>query len=623
MPSDPPSPAAIARAALGDFRRTWLAVAAFEVAFKALLAPVAALAAAGVLARLVARTGHTAVNNNDIVAFLLTPTGIVLAILAGIAALASVLFQTTGVLAVAALRLSGPPTPRWWVKPGWWTAAVTAIVGAAVRVLRLGAVQLAALVLVSMPFAGLGGLIFLAFLSGQDINYYLADRPPAFWAAAVLAGLLALAATAAAITLYIRWSLALPILLFEGGSARAALRESAARVRGAYRPIGVTLLGWRLVCGAVGAGSAALFGWLAAELLDAAGPRPRAAVPVAAGLFVLHGLLVGLGSFVLASGHGLMTLRWYVARGGTVEIYGADHPATAPAASRKWLIWLAIAAGVAGGAAVLLLGFDLIQPLGVGGPIEVTAHRGYADHVPENSLGAFRAAIESGADWAELDVQLTADNVVLVQHDQDFARVGGDPRRPGQLTLAETQQLTLRTRAGQPVPGEHPPPLKSVIDLARGRIKLNVELKVYAGDRRIAAATAKLLRDEQFEDQCVVASLDYEALQLAKAANPRLRTAAIVSVKVGDLSRLAVDALSVNVNLATDELLRNAREQGKEVMVWTVDDVWLARRLVGRGVRNLITNDPPPLVALREDEAELTDAERLLLAYRSLLGARH
>jgi hypothetical protein len=69
--------------------------------------------------------------------------------------------------------------------------------------------------------------------------------------------------------------------------------------------------------------------------------------------------------------------------------------------------------------------------------------------------------------------------------------------------------------------------------------------------------------------------------------------------------------------------LKAAREQGKEVMVWTVDDVRLARRLVGRGVRNLITNDPPPLVALREDEAELTDGERLLLAYRSLLGARH
>jgi glycerophosphoryl diester phosphodiesterase len=167
------------------------------------------------------------------------------------------------------------------------------------------------------------------------------------------------------------------------------------------------------------------------------------------------------------------------------------------------------------------------------------------------------------------------------------------------------------------------PTLKETIDLARGRIKLNVELKVYAGDRRIAAATARLLREEAFEDECVVASLDHEALQLAKAVDPRLRTAAIVTYAVGDVSGLAVDALSVNAPLATDDLLRSARRNGKDVMVWTVDDPAAARRLVGRGVRNLITNDVPALAEVRAEEAALTDGERLLLAYRSLLGARH
>src|SRR5205807_10368280 len=98
------------------------------------------------------------------------------------------------------------------------------------------------------------------------------------------------------------------------------------------------------------------------------------------------------------------------------EIHGADEPVTAPIAPRKWLIRLAVAGGVAGTAAVLLLGFALAQPLSVGGPIEITAHRGYAHGVPENSLAAFRAAIDAGADWAELDVQLTADGVVIVQH---------------------------------------------------------------------------------------------------------------------------------------------------------------------------------------------------------------
>lgn len=120
----------------------------------------------------------------------------------------------------------------------------------------------------------------------------------------------------------------------------------------------------------------------------------------------------------------------------------------------------------------------------------------------------------------------------------------------------------------------------------------------------------------------MVASLDYEAVQLAKAEAPRLRTAAIVTYAVGDVSGLAVYALSVHAPLATDELLRSARRHGKEVLVWTVDDVALARRLVGRGVRNLVTNDVAALAAVRDERAALTDAERLLLAYRSLLGMR-
>jgi glycerophosphoryl diester phosphodiesterase len=251
----------------------------------------------------------------------------------------------------------------------------------------------------------------------------------------------------------------------------------------------------------------------------------------------------------------------------------------------------------------------------------VTAHRGHGPPLPENSLSAFRKAIEVGADCAELDVQLTTDDAIIVLHDRDFARVAGDKRRPGVMTLAEVKALDLGHRAGPAYAGERVPTLKEVIDLARGRIRLNIELKVYGGDRRIAAATADLLHQEAFEDQCVVASLDYEALRIAKTTNPRLRTALIVTYAVGDLGRLDVDALEVHVPLTTDTLLRAAHRLDKEVIVWTVDDPRTATDLVERGVRDLITNKPEMLVRLRDERAELTDAQRLLLAYRALLGA--
>src|SRR5439155_24868129 len=101
---------------------------------------------------------------------------------------------------------------------------------------------------------------------------------------AVLAGLLALAATGVGAWLYVRWSLALPILLFEGGGARPALRESAARVRGAGVPVAGTLFGWYLLSAAVGAVVLAGFGWLAGTLLRAAGERLGVVIPLTAGL---------------------------------------------------------------------------------------------------------------------------------------------------------------------------------------------------------------------------------------------------------------------------------------------------------------------------------------------------
>jgi glycerophosphoryl diester phosphodiesterase len=607
------STAALLRAALRDFRRSWVALAAFEVAFKLLAGPLVLAAAAWLMARLVATTGRTAVSNADILAFLFTPTGLAAAAVAGIVTLSAALLEHTGLLAVAALRLSGRgvTVPR---------AAASVVAGVA-RVLRLGATQLGALVLVASPFVVLAGLAYLAFLSRTDINYYLADRPPAFYAAAAVAGLLAVAAAAVGAWLYVRWSLALPIILFEGGWATAALRESAARVRGASWPVGATMLGWQFLGTLAGAAAVAGFQRLADRLLDAAGERTSVIIPVAAGLLALHALLVAGLTFVLAAGHCLLVLRWYEARGAPAHLFAGAAPAAPPPGARRRFVRGIGLAAAGFTAAVLWLCVGLAQTPVAGERVEVTAHRGYERAAPENTLAAFRKAIEAGADYAELDVQLTADGAIIVLHDRDFARVARDKRRPGAMTLAEVKALDAGSHFSPAFAGERVPTLKEVIDLARSRIRLNIELKVYGRDRRIAAAVAGLLRDEEFEDQCVVASLDYEAVRAAQRHNPRLRTAAIVTVAVGDLGRLAVDALSVNVNLATDDLLREAHGQGKEVMVWTVDDPRVATRLIERGVRNLITNDPEALVRLRDERAELSAGGRLLLAYRALLGA--
>ncbi len=130
----------------------------------------------------------------------------------------------------------------------------------------------------------------------------------------------------------------------------------------------------------------------------------------------------------------------------------------------------------------------------------------------------------------------------------------------------------------------------------------------------------RLVEREHFESQCIVSSLNYEALRDVRRCNPRIPTAAIVTLAIGDIDRLEVDALSVNYKSLSNRLIRAARARHKEVYAWTVDDPRQMIKLIERGVSNIVTNVPDVLVGLRAEFAGLSDIERRLLAARYLLG---
>ena len=154
------------------------------------------------------------------------------------------------------------------------------------------------------------------------------------------------------------------------------------------------------------------------------------------------------------------------------------------------------------------LGLERAGPAGGAGADRGRRPSRLCARLPENTLSAFEAAIEVGADFAELDVQETSDGVVVVLHDRDLMRMAGDPRRISDITFAEARKLDLGRRFSPEFAGERIPTLAEVIALARGKIKLQIELKYYGKDRGLAAKVAELIRREDFEDQCEVTSLD-------------------------------------------------------------------------------------------------------------------
>jgi glycerophosphoryl diester phosphodiesterase len=198
--------------------------------------------------------------------------------------------------------------------------------------------------------------------------------------------------------------------------------------------------------------------------------------------------------------------------------------------------------------------------------------------------------------------------------------MGGDPRRLAGLTLDEMAGVDVGRNFHPEFAGEHVPTLEEVIAFVRGRMKLNIELKYNVPDPGLAPAVVELLRRENFLDQAVITSLDYEALRQVKSIEPGLKTGHIVTASVGDVMRSEADFLSLNSAKTGVAIVRRAHAAGKEVHVWTVNDPEAMLRMIERGVDNIITDKPAMLVNVMRRRNELSSTEMLGLRLRILFS---
>jgi glycerophosphoryl diester phosphodiesterase len=268
--------------------------------------------------------------------------------------------------------------------------------------------------------------------------------------------------------------------------------------------------------------------------------------------------------------------------------------------------------------AISLLG---IANLTLSERLEITAHRAGAAGAPENTIAALRRAIADRADWAEIDVQLTADKALVVMHDIDLARVGGGNRQVGEATLAEIQALDVGSLTGPEFAGERIPTFAALLAAAGDAIRLNVELKPHgkADALELTRRVIDELRQAQMMGRCRICSQSYESLQLARQIEPGLEVGYIAATAVGQLTELDVNFLMVQSNLATRALVDRAQLRRIAVHAWTINDPSLVAPLTDVGVDNLITDDPAMIRARLDELLAMGTIERLLLRVRNQL----
>ncbi len=229
----------------------------------------------------------------------------------------------------------------------------------------------------------------------------------------------------------------------------------------------------------------------------------------------------------------------------------------------------------------------------------VTAHRGFSGKTPENTLIAMKKAIEIGADYAELDVQETADGVLILLHDGTLKRTANLNWNIWETTYDSLQDVDVGSWFNSEFRGEPVPTLKQIVDNVREKMKLNIELKMNGHEKMLTEKVVELIENENFIQHCIITSFNFEAINKVRKLNNNVKVGYIFSKMPGEDVFIAdVDLLSVNKKLVDKSFVEKAHANKKEVHVWTVNEPKEMHRLIDLGVDNIITNYPDTLLSL-------------------------
>lgn len=226
-------------------------------------------------------------------------------------------------------------------------------------------------------------------------------------------------------------------------------------------------------------------------------------------------------------------------------------------------------------------------------PIKITSHRGNSISAPENTMYSIVSAVDELADYAEIDVQETKDGTVVLLHDPSLKRTTGVNKYIWELTYDEVLELDAGSWFSEEFADAKIPTLEEVLDYCKGRINLNIELKLNGHNQDLETKVVSLIEQYGFERQCVITSATYESLVNVKKLNPNLKTGYIMSIVYGNFyDKKYIDFFSMKSSFITQRVVKEAHSRGKEIHAWTVNTKNEMDRLKNMGVDNIITDKP-------------------------------
>lgn len=269
--------------------------------------------------------------------------------------------------------------------------------------------------------------------------------------------------------------------------------------------------------------------------------------------------------------------------------------------------------------------FDILKETGL-----TCAHRGARSLAPENTLLAAQKAVECKAHFWELDVQMIADNQLVVFHDDTLERTTDIESRPEfedrrdvhDFTLEELRSLDAGShflttdpygtvKSGEVPEAEHEviraqriPTLREALEFTvRQKLPMNLEIKDqtgYASDKTIVRAVLEVIRETGAEELILFSSFNHDYMIQSKTLAPHIPTAALQEEThpenlVEYLHSLGVSAYHPDHRITSPALVRELKAAKLHTNLWTVNDMDTAKEFIRAGAKAIITDFPQRL----------------------------
>ena len=233
----------------------------------------------------------------------------------------------------------------------------------------------------------------------------------------------------------------------------------------------------------------------------------------------------------------------------------------------------------------------------------VLAHRGANKRAPQNTVPAFRKAVEFNSDGIETDVHLSKDGKIVICHNYTVDATSNGSGNISDYTCEELRKFDFGSYFGSEFKGVTLPTLDECLDVVKNMRLINIEIKAPMQKNDLVKRTVEMVHKYGIQDSVIISCFNPECIMESKEIDPNIRTGLlyenddlgkeIMSFGVEKYcAQVKADAAHPDKNLITEEEVRRLHALNMAVNVWTVNEKEDILRLTDWGVDSLISDIP-------------------------------